>query len=61
MRRLAVVEDDGHPVGVVSLGDLARAREPGSPPPGRPCPRPRSRPCPTTAWPRPVPARTCSA
>ncbi|MDI9883277.1 CBS domain-containing protein [Streptomyces sp. HNM0645] len=30
VRRLAVVEDDGHPVGVVSLGDLARAREPGS-------------------------------
>ncbi|MFD4585154.1 CBS domain-containing protein [Streptomyces sp. NPDC058423] len=29
VRRLAVVED-GHPVGVVSLGDLARAREPGS-------------------------------
>ncbi|MEU2159809.1 CBS domain-containing protein [Streptomyces chengbuensis] len=29
VRRLAVVEA-GHPVGVVSLGDLARAREPGS-------------------------------
>ncbi|AWK12249.1 CBS domain-containing protein [Streptomyces spongiicola] len=29
VRRLAVVED-GRPVGVVSLGDLERAREPGS-------------------------------
>lgn len=29
VRRLAVV-DDGHPMGVVTLGDLARARDPGS-------------------------------
>ncbi|MET8632724.1 CBS domain-containing protein [Streptomyces sp. NPDC004096] len=31
VRRLPVVEGDGSPVGIVSLGDLAATEEPGSP------------------------------